>query len=98
MGKSVGRKEDRAGENSMMNIVSTVISGVIIGILARFLYPGTIPMGLLMTCVLGVAGSLLAGLAVSRGKVGEGFHKAGFVASLVGALLLIFIGHRLGIR
>jgi uncharacterized membrane protein YeaQ/YmgE (transglycosylase-associated protein family) len=98
MGKAVGRIGYKVGENFMMNIVSTAISGVVIGILARFFYPGTIAMPLWMTCLLGVAGSLLAGLVVSRGKVGEGFHKAGFVASLVGALLLIFIGHRLGIR
>jgi len=81
----------------MINVISIVLSGLVIGVLARFIYPGAVHMSILWTIILGVAGSLLAGLVTSRKKIGEGFHMAGWIASIIGAMVLIFIGHRLGI-
>jgi uncharacterized membrane protein YeaQ/YmgE (transglycosylase-associated protein family) len=78
----------------MFNIIGAIVSGLVIGVLARWFYPGAVDMGWVMTILLGVAGSLLAGLVTSRGQ--SGFHRAGCLASIVGAIVLIFIGRQLG--
>ena len=51
-------------------------------------------MGWIATIALGIGGSLLAGLVTSRGRAG--FHPAGCLASILGAMALIFIGRMLG--
>lgn len=77
-----------------MHIVRMLIVGLIVGILARFFYPGAVHMGLIMSAVLGIAGSLLAGLvgnmlqpAVAR----QPFHPAGLIYSILGAIVVIFV-------
>lgn len=79
----------------MLNIIGAIVSGLIIGILARYFYPGPVPMNWLATILLGVAGSLVAGLATTRGR-GD-FQRAGCLASIIGAVVLIFIGRAIGI-
>jgi len=74
----------------MINIIAAIISGLIVGVLARFFYPGPVAMGWMATILLGVGGSLIAGLVTSRGSAE--FHRAGFLASILGAIALIFIG------
>jgi uncharacterized membrane protein YeaQ/YmgE (transglycosylase-associated protein family) len=78
----------------MLNIVGAIISGLIIGVLARFFYPGPVPMNMFLTILLGVGGSLLAGLVASRGAAG--FSRGGCLASILGAIVLIFVGRMLG--
>lgn len=77
----------------MINLLVSAIVGIIVGACARFFYPGAVDMSLLWTMVLGIAGSLLAGFVTSRGATG--FHRAGFLASVVGAIVLIFVGRML---
>lgn len=77
----------------MINLIVSAIVGIVVGLLARFFYPGPVDLGLLWTMVLGIAGSLLAGLITSRGAVG--FHRAGLIASIIGAMVLIFLGRML---
>ena len=74
----------------MLNIIGAVITGLIVGALARFFYPGEVDMGFFMTILLGVGGSLLAGLVVHRGR--PGVHRAGCLASVLGAMALILLG------
>lgn len=74
----------------MINIIGAIISGLIIGALARFFYPGAVPVGWIATILLGIGGSLLAGLMTSRGR--REFHGAGCFASVLGGIALIFIG------
>ena len=78
----------------MFNIVGAIVSGLVIGVLARYFYPGAVDMGWLWTIGLGIAGSLLAGLITTRGA--SGFHRAGCLASILGAMALIFIGRAMG--
>lgn len=78
----------------MLNIISAILSGLVIGVLARFFYPGAVHMGWIMTILLGVGGSLLAGLVTSRGSAE--FNRAGCLASMIGAIVLIFVGRMLG--
>lgn len=78
----------------MLNIIAAIITGLIIGVLARFFYPGAVPMNLIATIALGIGGSLLAGLVTSRGR--PGFNRAGCLASVLGAIVLIFLGRMIG--
>ncbi len=76
-----------------MHIVRMVLAGVIVGLVVRFLIPGAVPMGLVAIAVLGVAGSLAAGLAWSlvRWRSGNPRQGLGFLYSLLGAMALIFL-------
>ncbi|HEY0960156.1 MAG TPA: GlsB/YeaQ/YmgE family stress response membrane protein [Novosphingobium sp.] len=78
----------------MLNIIGAIVSGLIIGVLARFFYPGAVEMGWIATILLGIGGSLLAGLVTSRGSAE--FSRAGCLASIVGAIVLIFVGRMVG--
>jgi uncharacterized membrane protein YeaQ/YmgE (transglycosylase-associated protein family) len=79
----------------MVNIIGAIVSGLVIGVLARWFYPGDVPMGWTATFLLGIGGSLAAGLITSRGKAR--FSQAGLLASILGAMALIFLGHVLRI-
>jgi uncharacterized membrane protein YeaQ/YmgE (transglycosylase-associated protein family) len=86
----------KRGEIIMLNIISAIISGLIVGALARWIYPGPVPMSWVMTCILGIAGAVAANLVITRGRSTGGLNGAGFLASLVGALALIFIFRVIG--
>jgi uncharacterized membrane protein YeaQ/YmgE (transglycosylase-associated protein family) len=81
------------GNIGVSGIIRMIVVGLIVGILARFFYPGAVHMGILMTAVLGIIGSFVAGLigALLHRDSGEGFHPAGFIYSVLGAILVIFI-------
>jgi uncharacterized membrane protein YeaQ/YmgE (transglycosylase-associated protein family) len=73
-----------------MSIVWTIVVGFVVGLLARAVMPGEQKLGLIMTTVLGIAGSVLAGYlgqAIGLYHAGQG---AGFIGSIVGALILLF--------
>ena len=74
-----------------MSIIGTIFVGLIVGLLARAIKPGDDKLGWIMTLVLGIAGSLLARYAgVAMGWYAEG-EAAGWIASIVGAIILLFI-------
>lgn len=80
----------------MFKLISIIISGLLVGFAARYLYPGDVPMGLGRTILLGIAGSLVAGLAAGWGSKDQGqVSRAGCIASVLGAMVLIFIGRHL---
>lgn len=82
----------------MLNLISIIVSGLLVGALARFFYPGAVEMGLLKTILLGVGGALVAGLFASwrsGGRFGDGVNRAGCLASVIGAMVLIFVGRSL---
>lgn len=79
----------------MLNIIGAIISGLFVGVFARWFYPGAVEMGWIATILLGVGGSVIAGLVTSRGS--SEFSRAGCIASLIGAIALIFIGRLLNI-
>ncbi|MBI4755368.1 MAG: GlsB/YeaQ/YmgE family stress response membrane protein [Betaproteobacteria bacterium] len=72
-------------------ILWTILIGFVVGLLAKFLHPGKENMGLIMTTLLGIGGSLLASY------VGQFLHwyqagqVSGFIASVVGAIVLLVI-------
>jgi uncharacterized membrane protein YeaQ/YmgE (transglycosylase-associated protein family) len=74
-----------------MSILWMIIIGLVIGALAKLLMPGRDSGGVVMTILLGVGGSILAGfIGRSAGWYMEG-QPAGFIASVLGAILLLFI-------
>ncbi len=82
-----------------MKYVSMAITGLIVGALAKFFYIGNGGSGLLMTMVLGLAGSFAAGTigTMIDKQPGTQLKPAGFLASVVGAFLLIFLAKQFGI-
>lgn len=69
----------------------TLIVGLIVGAIAKFLMPGRDPGGFIITMILGVAGAFLASfVGDSLGWYEQG-EPAGFVASVVGAVILLAI-------
>ncbi len=74
-----------------MGILWTIILGFVIGVLAKFLHPGKENMGFIATIVVGIAGSFLAGVIgqyLGWYQAGEG---AGFIASVIVAVLLLAV-------
>ena len=72
-----------------MSIVAMLVIGLLVGIVAKFLMPGDDPGGIIVTILLGIAGSFIAGwIGRSAGWYNEG-EQVGFIASVVGAILLL---------
>jgi uncharacterized membrane protein YeaQ/YmgE (transglycosylase-associated protein family) len=74
-----------------MAILSTIIIGLIVGAIAKLLMPGKDPGGCIITILLGLAGSMIAGYlgqALGLYRVGQ---PAGFIGSVIGAMILLLI-------
>lgn len=78
-----------------MGIIGTIIVGLIVGALARFVLPGEQKLGWILTGLLGIAGSMVAGYvgqALGWYAAGQG---AGWIASVIGAALLLWVVQKL---
>ncbi len=76
-----------------MHWLWVAIIGLIVGAIAKFLMPGKDPGGIIITMLLGIAGSFIAtwiGQAVGWYGPDQG---AGFIASVIGAIILLAIYH-----
>lgn len=76
-----------------MGIIWTILIGFVVGLLAKMLMPGKDPAGFFITAGIGIAGSLLAtygGQAMGLYSAGQ---AAGFIGSVIGAIVLLFIYH-----
>jgi uncharacterized membrane protein YeaQ/YmgE (transglycosylase-associated protein family) len=75
----------------MFGVIGWIIFGLIVGAVAKLLMPGRDPGGIIVTMALGIAGALLGGfVGRALGWYGEN-DGAGFLMSLVGAVLLLWI-------
>ncbi|MBZ0225437.1 MAG: GlsB/YeaQ/YmgE family stress response membrane protein [Comamonas sp.] len=75
----------------MLSLLGTALIGLVVGFIARAIKPGDDKMGWIMTGVLGVAGSFAAtyaGQAMGWYQVGQ---SAGWIASVVGAIVLLVL-------
>lgn len=78
---------------SLWGLIKFAIFGLIIGALAKLVMPGKDPGGIWITMLLGIAGSLLATWFLTMiGHYQEG-ESAGWIASFVGAFILLAIYH-----
>jgi uncharacterized membrane protein YeaQ/YmgE (transglycosylase-associated protein family) len=74
-----------------MSILVTIIIGAIVGALAKLVIPGKDPGGIIITILLGIAGSFVAGmLGHALGWYGAG-EAPGIIMSVVGAVILLLI-------
>jgi uncharacterized membrane protein YeaQ/YmgE (transglycosylase-associated protein family) len=74
-----------------MEIIGTIIVGFIVGLIARAVKPGNDRMGIIMTTLLGIAGAFIARFAgQAMGWYGPN-EPAGWIASVIGAVILLFV-------
>jgi uncharacterized membrane protein YeaQ/YmgE (transglycosylase-associated protein family) len=79
------------GEQSMFALIWEILIGLVVGALAKLVMPGKDPGGILLTIIIGIAGSIGAtflGQLIGWYKPGE---SAGFIMSVVGAVLILGI-------
>lgn len=76
-----------------MGIIAWIVFGFIVGLIARAVVPGKQGLGFLMTTLLGIAGSIVGGVVGSAvaGSSATGFQTAGFIGSLLGAVILLVV-------
>jgi uncharacterized membrane protein YeaQ/YmgE (transglycosylase-associated protein family) len=77
----------------MLSLLWTALIGLIVGAIAKLIMPGKDPGGIFVTMLIGIAGAFLGtflGRAVGHYEPGQ---SAGFLMSLVGALILLGIYH-----
>ena len=74
-----------------MHFLWMLIIGLVVGALAKLIMPGKDPGAVIVTMLIGIAGALIAGfLGRAVGRYNEG-EPAGFIASVVGAVLLLIV-------
>jgi uncharacterized membrane protein YeaQ/YmgE (transglycosylase-associated protein family) len=79
------------GETEVMGIgeiIGLIIIGLVVGALGRLFHPGTDPMGILMTIVIGIGSALLVGWLVGGGVLG-------FILAVIVAIVLVAIWSRM---
>jgi uncharacterized membrane protein YeaQ/YmgE (transglycosylase-associated protein family) len=75
----------------MSGIIGMIVIGFIVGLVARAILPGTQSLGIIFTTLLGIAGSFIAGYLGQLFGLYHAGEGAGFVGSVVGAMLLLFL-------
>ena len=85
----------------LWTILVWAVFGLVVGAIARLLYPGRQPMGIVTTMILGIVGSFLGGLIAwafgFRPEDGP-FTGAGWIMSILGALIVVWIALYAGSR
>lgn len=79
---------------AVIHIVWSILIGFVVGLIARAVMPGAQHLGFFATAILGIVGSLVGGILgslISRPKQGSWIHPAGFLLSIVGALLVLYL-------
>jgi uncharacterized membrane protein YeaQ/YmgE (transglycosylase-associated protein family) len=80
-------------------MIGFLVAGLIIGALARLILPGRQRLGILMTLLLGVIGSLIGGTianALAAGSIWE-LNFIGFIAAVAASVGLVAIADRAGL-
>ena len=73
-----------------MNIIGWLLFGLVVGAIAKFLMPGRDPGGWIVTILLGIAGSFVGGFLASA-LLGRNDQTAGWIGSIIGAIVLLFV-------
>ncbi|MCI0388159.1 MAG: GlsB/YeaQ/YmgE family stress response membrane protein [Acidobacteria bacterium] len=75
-----------------MNLIGQIIFGLIVGAIAKLLMPGRDPGGIVLTAIIGMVGALI-GTVIGRVLWGGADYSAGWITSILGAVLLLW-GYR----
>ena len=82
----------------MISVLGWILFGLIVGVVAKLLMPGRDPGGIIITVLLGIAGALVGGfVGQALGWYGPN-DNAGFLMSVVGAIVLLAIYRVLFVR
>ena len=82
----------------MFGVIGWIVFGLIVGFIAKLLMPGRDPGGFIITMLLGIAGAVIGGM-IGRALGWYGPNEgAGFLMSLVGAILLLVLYRKLFVR
>ena len=76
----------------MLHLIWSVIVGFFVGLIARAVVPGVDHMGFIATTAVGIVGSVIGGFIgglIKKPEPGSKFHPAGFLMSIVGAVVLL---------
>jgi uncharacterized membrane protein YeaQ/YmgE (transglycosylase-associated protein family) len=74
-----------------MWIVWAALVGLLVGFIARLLTPGKHPHGVVVTMVVGIAGSVIATIGGRAAGFYDSGQRAGFIASVIGAIVLLLV-------
>ena len=77
----------------MTNLIWSAVVGLVVGAVAKLIMPGKDPGGIIVTMAIGVAGSLVANVLGSTVGLYAPGQSAGFIMSVLGAMLLLW-GYR----
>jgi uncharacterized membrane protein YeaQ/YmgE (transglycosylase-associated protein family) len=75
----------------MMSLLWAAVVGLVIGALAKLMMPGKDPGGIIVTMLIGIAGSLVANLLGSAVGLYAPGEAPGFIMALLGAMLLLWV-------
>lgn len=78
----------------MLHLVGQLIFGFLVGVLAKFILPGRDPGGVIVTGIIGIVGSLL-GTFLGRMLWGGAGYRAGWIVSILGAVVVLLVYHAL---
>lgn len=73
-----------------MHILGWLLFGLIVGAIAKMLMPGRDPGGWVVTILLGIAGSFIGGF-LAQALLGRNDNTAGWIGSIIGAMVLLFV-------
>jgi len=73
----------------MFHLMGTILIGFVIGVIAKYIHPGKENMGLMMTTLLGIGGSVAMSYLGRIIHIYEAGEKAGFIGSVIGAILIL---------
>jgi uncharacterized membrane protein YeaQ/YmgE (transglycosylase-associated protein family) len=103
--KSVSRSgatPNNNGRSTMIHVLWMFIVGLVVGAIARMIDPAAGHMGLIMTGILGIVGSIVGGFIArlfSKPAPGAPFHPAGIIMSIIGAVIVIWVWtHLVGVQ
>ena len=74
-----------------MSVIGTLLIGLVVGIVAKLLMPGRDPGGIILTMLLGIAGAFNAHFIGQAAGWYTQNEPAGFIASVVGAIVLLLL-------
>ena len=74
-----------------MSIIGMIIFGAIVGAIAKLIMPGKDPGGIIVTIILGILGSVIGGWILGLLLPGRDSSTAGWIGSILGAILLLWI-------
>ena len=77
-----------------VGIIGTILIGFVVGLIAKAITPGRDPSGFFITAIIGIAGSLVATYGGRALGLYDVDTPAGFIGSLVGAIIVLVIYHQ----